>query len=105
VFLDRDWNPKIKRLNTFSIIFSLCNTDFVFSCKKKVPSKSDFFLFEIGREGYKKIQTFMVNSDPRELCRKKCAGKKDNSEKPFFFKKIRKYVFLGLTFFGTFFSK
>jgi hypothetical protein len=70
--------------------------------KSKVPSKSDFFFLKYAVRGIK-IQNFMVNSDPRELFRKKSTGNKIISKNRFSFKKIRKYGFLGLTFFGTFF--
>ncbi len=47
-FLDREWDPKTKILNTFSLFLtSLLVADFISSCKNstKCPSLSEIFVF------------------------------------------------------------
>jgi hypothetical protein len=58
----RDWNPKIKILNTKIIIFSLCKADFVFSCQKiqKVLLGAKCFSPKIGICWWQKFLNFML---------------------------------------------
>ncbi len=53
-FLGSQLDPKTKIWNNFLfVIFNLCITDFVFSCKKRSLLRANFFLLEISHYGCK----------------------------------------------------